>query len=81
MFRVVCLFVCSVFFFWFCLFACLFGDKDSLCSPGCPGAHSVYQVGFKLRNPPASAVTVGMCQAVRMCKANIILNKDQQVGF
>ena len=27
----------------------------SLCSPGCPGTHSVDQAGLKLRNPPASA--------------------------
>ncbi|GAB1300047.1 Mitogen-activated protein kinase 1 [Apodemus speciosus] len=27
----------------------------SLCSPGCPGTHSVDQAGLELRNPPASA--------------------------
>jgi hypothetical protein len=32
----------------------LFQDRVSLCSPGCPGTHSVDQAGFKLRNPPAS---------------------------
>jgi hypothetical protein len=26
----------------------------SLCSPGCPGTHSVDQAGLKLRNSPAS---------------------------
>jgi hypothetical protein len=31
------------FFFFF------FWDKVSLCSPGCPGTHSVDQAGFKLR--------------------------------
>jgi hypothetical protein len=30
-------------------------DRVSLCSPGCPGTHSVDQAGLKLRNPPASA--------------------------
>ncbi|GAB1285000.1 Flagellum-associated coiled-coil domain-containing protein 1 [Apodemus speciosus] len=30
----------------------------SLCSPGCPGPHSVDQVGLELRNPPASASQV-----------------------
>ena len=25
----------------------------SLCSPGCPGTHSVDQAGLELRNPPA----------------------------
>ena len=33
-------------------------DKLSLCSPGCPGTHSVDQVGLELRNPPASASQV-----------------------
>jgi hypothetical protein len=30
-------------------------DRISLCSPGCPGTHSVDQAGLELRNPPASA--------------------------
>jgi hypothetical protein len=30
----------------------------SLCSPGCPGTHSVDQAGLELRNPPASAYQV-----------------------
>jgi hypothetical protein len=29
-----------------------------VCSPGCPGTHSVDQAGLKLRNPPASASQV-----------------------
>jgi hypothetical protein len=35
-----------------------FQDRVSLCSPGCPGTHSVDQAGLKLRNPPASASQV-----------------------
>jgi hypothetical protein len=27
-------------------------DRVSLCSPGCPGTHSVDQAGLELRNPP-----------------------------
>jgi hypothetical protein len=34
---------------------CFFQDRVSLCSPGCPGTHSIDQAGLKLRNPPASA--------------------------
>ncbi|GAB1293700.1 Polycystic kidney disease protein 1-like 2 [Apodemus speciosus] len=30
-------------------------NRVSLCSPGCPGSHSVDQAGLELRNPPASA--------------------------
>jgi hypothetical protein len=30
-------------------------DRVSLCSPGCPGTHSVDWAGLKIRNPPASA--------------------------
>jgi hypothetical protein len=30
----------------------------SLCSPGCPGTHSVDQAGLELRNLPASASQV-----------------------
>ena len=40
---------CIFFFFW---------DRVFLCSPGCPGTHSVDQVGLKLRNPPAFASRV-----------------------
>jgi hypothetical protein len=42
-----------VFFFFL-----VFRDRVSLCSPGCPGTHSVDQAGLELRNPPASASQV-----------------------
>jgi hypothetical protein len=42
-----------------CLF--VFQDRVSLCSPGCPGTHSVDQAGLELRNPPASAGIKGVC--------------------
>jgi hypothetical protein len=32
--------------------------RVSLCSPGCPGAHSVDQAGLELRNLPVSASQV-----------------------
>ena len=38
--------------FWF------FGDRVSLCSPGCPGTHSVDQAGLELKNLPASTSQV-----------------------
>ena len=45
----------KLFFFFFFF---LFWDRVSLCSPDCPGTHSVDQAGLKLRNLPASASQV-----------------------
>jgi hypothetical protein len=46
----------------FCLFVCfcflVFRDRVSLCSPGCPGTHSVDKACLQLRDPPASASRV-----------------------
>jgi hypothetical protein len=39
-------------------FFLVFRDRVSLCSPGCPGTHSVDQAGLELRNLPASASQV-----------------------
>jgi hypothetical protein len=39
----------------FVVFVFVFRDRVSLCSPGCPGTHSVDQAGLELRNLPASA--------------------------
>jgi hypothetical protein len=49
-----------VFVFVFVLFCFVFVFRDSvsLCSPGCPGTHSIDQAGLELRNPPASASRV-----------------------
>jgi hypothetical protein len=44
-----------IFFFFFFL---VFGDRVSLCSPGCPRTHSLDQAGLELRNPSASASQV-----------------------
>jgi hypothetical protein len=41
-----------------CFVLFVFRDRVSLCSPGCPGTHSVDQAGLELRNPPASASQV-----------------------
>jgi hypothetical protein len=43
---------------FFLLLFLVFRDRVSLCSPGCPGTHSVDQAGLELRNPPASAPQV-----------------------
>jgi hypothetical protein len=43
-------------FVMFCVLC--FPDRVSLCSPGCPGTHSVDQAGLEPRNLPASASQV-----------------------
>jgi hypothetical protein len=52
------LFVCLVGWLVGWLVGLVFRDRVSLCSPGCPGTHSVDQTGLELRNPPASASQV-----------------------
>jgi hypothetical protein len=42
-------------FFFVFFFFLVFRDRVSLCSPGCPGTHSVDQADLEFRNPPASA--------------------------
>ncbi|EDL12147.1 mCG145184, partial [Mus musculus] len=44
--------------FLFSRFLFVFRDRVSLCSPGCPGTHSVDQAGLELRNSSASASQV-----------------------
>jgi hypothetical protein len=44
--------------FCFVLFWGVVRDRVSLCSPACPGTHSVDQAGLELRNLPASASLV-----------------------
>jgi len=52
-------FLSFLFFCFFVLFCFLvFQDRVSLCSPDCPGTHSVDQAGLELKNPPASASQV-----------------------
>jgi hypothetical protein len=48
------------FFFLFHDVHCthIIDEAASVNSPGCPGTHSVDQVGLELRNPPASASQV-----------------------
>jgi hypothetical protein len=48
--------------------------RVSLCSPGCPGTHSVDQAGLELRNPPASASRVLGLKACATTPDRLILN-------
>ncbi|GAB1300069.1 Sphingomyelin phosphodiesterase 4 [Apodemus speciosus] len=50
-------------------------SRVSLCSPGCPGTHSVDQAGLELRNPPASASQV----LVKVCATTAQLRHDFSV--
>jgi hypothetical protein len=48
---------CRMFFVFGFVFL-VFRDRVSLCSPGCPGTHSIDQAGLELRNLPASVSQV-----------------------
>jgi hypothetical protein len=50
-------------------------DRVSLCSPGCPGTHSVDQAGLELRNLPASASQVLGLKACTTTARPLILLK------
>jgi hypothetical protein len=66
----VCVYICTCVYIYtyICVCVCVcvcvfvfvfdFRDRVSLCSPGCPGTHSVDQAGLELKNPPASASQV-----------------------
>jgi hypothetical protein len=47
-----------ILFYFILFYFILFRDRVSLCSPGCPGTHSVDQAGLELRSLPASASRV-----------------------
>jgi hypothetical protein len=63
--------------FYFILFLLVFRDRVSLCSPGCPGTHSVDQAGLELRNPPASASQV---LGLKACTCAHLRKSDPSVG-
>jgi hypothetical protein len=54
----------SFFFFFFSL---VFRDRVSLCSPGCPGTHSVDQAGLELRNPPTKCYLAFQVLGLKVC--------------
>jgi hypothetical protein len=68
----MCIFIegCKELFFFFFL---VFRDRFSLCSPGCPGTHSVDQAGLELRNPPAS---VSQVLELKACATTAWLARD-----
>jgi hypothetical protein len=55
----------------------VFRDRDSLCSPGYPGTHSVDQAGLELRNPPASASQVLGLKACATTARRLIIFKGE----
>jgi hypothetical protein len=59
----------------------LFQDRVSLCSPGCPGTHSVDQTGLKLRNSPASASQVLGLKACAMTTQLLLLSLKQTLSW
>jgi hypothetical protein len=68
--------------FCFLFFLMVFQDRVSLCSPGCPGAHSVDQAGLELRNLPASASRVlGLKACTTTPSANSFIIKLARILF
>ena len=51
----IIVFIILIFIFYLFFF---FLDRVSLCSPGCPGTHTVDQDGLELRDLPASVSQV-----------------------
>jgi hypothetical protein len=71
-----------LFFFFGFLFCFVFRDRVSLCSPGCPGTHSVDQAGLELRNRPASASQVlGLQAYATTAWLNMSLDGQQLMVF
>ena len=61
-------------------FLCVFWDRVSLYSPGCPGTHSVGQAGLELRNPPASVSQVlGLqaCAITALQQMSVLTDKEK----
>jgi hypothetical protein len=68
--------IISVFFQHFLIIILLFffRYRVSLCSPGCPGTHSVDQADPELRKPPATASQVlGLKACATTARLNIFL--------
>jgi hypothetical protein len=84
----ICLFVWLGFFVLFCFFGGVvivlgggwfFQDRVSLCSPGCPGTHSVDQAGLKPRDLlPASQVIKGTHRQQQHPASHSILSEQQK---
>jgi hypothetical protein len=56
----------SRFLFIFCF---VFQDRVSLCSPGCPGTHSIDQDGLELGDPHTEIWDLNLCyhHSARTC--------------
>jgi hypothetical protein len=50
----------TTYFLFIYLFVCLFIDRVSLCSSGCPRTLYVDHTGLELRDQPASASVLGL---------------------
>jgi hypothetical protein len=74
---------CFVFVYLVGFFLLVFWDRVSLCSPDCPGTHSVDQTGLELRNLPASASRVlGLkACATRPSWMKVLIHVPQHISF
>jgi hypothetical protein len=87
-FRVVLfcfvLFCFVLFCFVLFCFVLFFRGRVSLCSPGCPGNHSVDQAGLELRNSPASAsqmLGLKVCTTTPGFRFILVLCQFELFGF
>jgi hypothetical protein len=57
----------------------VFRDRVSLCSPSCPGTHSVDQAGLELRNLPAfSSQVLGLKVCTTTARLCVLFKKKQR---
>jgi hypothetical protein len=56
-----------------------FQDWVSLCSPGCPGTHSVGQAGLELRNPASASQVLGLKACATTVQLNDIFESIKQI--
>jgi hypothetical protein len=73
-------FILFLFIYLFIYLFLVFQYRVFLCSSGCPGTHSVHQVGLEFRNPSASASQVlGLKVCATTAWLSIILKKKQHM--
>jgi hypothetical protein len=74
-------FFLSFYFILFYFIFLVFQDRVSLCSPGCPGTHSVALAVLELRNLPASAFLVLGLKACTTTAQWVCISKSGKLAY